>query len=338
MKIKTELVTPFTIEKEDEFGDRSPIMPIEFVEQELDYDFYTDEVIELERLVSPIDIIPQDGLRYSIINIMAFMLDKMINEAMIRYTKSSNSYNPNKKCMMIMKNEYLFKRLLCTESKKTYASIIELQEGHYMGGVLDIKGLSLSKSTLNESSQEKLQKILAEDILKCSEISQIDILKKIVLLEKEIYNSLLSGNKEYYKPLTIKSMYSYVDPMKQQGIKAAIVWNKLRDSNLEPIDLEKKNYIDVVKIDMNPKNIEILKETYPEKYEAALELLQQKEFSKGIDIIAIPENVETPNWLLEFINYKVIINDNITNFKKPLESIGLQLVGGKVNYTNILGL
>lgn len=338
MKIKEVIIDPITFLEIDEFGDMEPIVPFTFVEQQLDYDFYTDEVIELEKSINPIDIIPQDGLRYSIINVMAFMLDKLINEAMVRYTKACNSYNDDIKCMLIMKNEFLFKSVLLTESKRSYASINELQEGTYIGEELNVKGLGVNKSTLNPMSQKRLQRILAEDILNCKEIDQMKVLKEIVLMEKDIFNSLMKGEKEYYKPVSIKSMHSYDDPMRQQGIKASVVWNTLRDPDVEAINLDRRNAVDIVKVNINPNNIEHLKETNPERYEKIMELFKQKSFAKGIETIAIPLNVETPKWVLEFINYKLIINDNIVNFKKPLESIGLQLVGGNVNYTNIISL
>lgn len=336
MKIKTQSIDIVSIIEADEFGDRDPIYPIEFVDIELDYDFYTDEVIELERSITPIKILPQDNLRYSIINIMAFILDKVINESMIRYTKGCNSYLDDKKCLLIMKNEYLFKRVLLTEAKKNYASIIELQEGNYVDGVLDIKGLSIAKSTLNEKSQKIMQNILAEDILRAENINQIEILKKVVLLEKDIISSLRSGNKEYYKPLSIKAMSSYDNPMSISGIKASVVWNAVKEPNIEGIDLDKRNYIDILKVDINHKNIEPLKDTNPSVYEKILELFKDNAFKAGITSIAIPSDVQLPEWLKDYINYKVIINDNITNFSKPLESIGLQMISNSINYTNIL--
>ena len=269
---------------------------------------------------------------------MAFLLDKVINESMVRYTKGANSYSDDKKCTLVMKNEYLFKRVMLTESKKSYASIIELQEGNYVGGALDIKGLGIAKSTLNEKSQRIMQDILAEDILRSTNIDQIQILKKVVLLEKNIIASLESGNKEFYKPVNVKSMNSYDKPMSISGIKASVVWNTVKEPDVEGIDLEKRNYIDILKVNINAKNIEPLKESNTVLYNNLMGLLSDPAFKIGITSIAIPPNVELPGWLKDFINYKVIINDNITNFSKPLESIGLQMISNNINYTNILQL
>lgn len=326
------------IEVLDDIELENSLPVVEFLEPEYDYNFYTDEIIELEKTINPIHIPPQDGLRFSIINIMAFILDKLISSAMIRYTKSCNSYEKDRECLMIMKNEYMIKSLLKTESMRSYATMTELQEGRYLGNVLDIKGLGLDKTTLNDTSKKKLQRILAEDILNAEEISQIKVIKKLILMEKDIIKSLSEGSKEYYKPVNIKSMYVYDDPMRIQGIKASIVWNELRDPSLEGIDLEKRNTIDIVRININSKNIDHLKEKDTELYNKLIELLKEDSFKKGITAIAIPINVKTPEWVIEFIDYKTIINDNLTTFKKPLDCIGLELVGGHVNYTNILNI
>lgn len=57
--------------------------------------------------------------------------------------------------------------------------------------------------------------------------------------------------------------------------------------------------------------------------------------SGEISAIALPINVKPPKWLLEFVDYKQIINSNLANF--PIESVGIYR-GGKnsVNYTNIV--
>jgi hypothetical protein len=74
----------------------------------LDYDFYTDEVIETQKLINPLNIIPQDGLRYSIINILAFCLSRMIVDYMTEYTKNSQSYDPRRtdSVKVLAKNEF----------------------------------------------------------------------------------------------------------------------------------------------------------------------------------------------------------------------------------------
>jgi hypothetical protein len=334
MTIKTEYVNPVEFVDADEFGDREPLKAVEFIDSPTDYNFYTDEVIEMEKTLNPIVIIPQECLRYSIINIIAYCLTQVINDYMKKYTMQSNSYSPDRKCLLIMKNEFLFKRVMLTNAKKNYASIQELQEGNVVGNKLDLKGLSIAKSGTPKATQETLKNILYEDILNVKDVDQLKVLKELAKCENEIYQSLLNKKKTFYKPVTVKSINTYENPMGIQGIKASVVYNALRDEHLEAIDLYKRNSIDLVKVNITPKNVENIKELYPDIYTKLLQLFKQKEFTTGITTVAIPKDVEAPDWVVEFIDYANIINDNICNF--PLESIGLHMAQGNVNYTNIL--
>jgi len=336
MAIKKKKLKAISFLETDEFGDSDKLKVIDFVEDDRDYDFKNDEIISIHKSMNVLSIIPQEGVRYSIINIMAYCLYKLINDYMCKYTQNSNSYDPKKKCLLIMKNEYLFKRVLLTLAKKNYATIQELQEGKFLNGLLDIKGLPIAKTTLNIKTQEKLQEILFEDVLNSDEIDQLRVLKDLAKVEKEIFDSLLSKNKEYYKPLTIKSMNSYDDPFRLSGIKASYVWNVLRYDNIAAIDLEVRNNIDVIKVDITQKNVEKIKELYPDVYDKIIPLLKEKPFIKGITAMAVPKNSELPDWTLEFIDYPTIINDNLKNF--PLESIGLCKMNDTNNYSNILKL
>jgi hypothetical protein len=142
-------------------------------------------------------------------------------------------------------------------------------------------------------------------------------------------------------------MSSYDDPTRIQGIKASIVWNAVREE-LEPIDLDERNSIDIVKVNINSNNIYKIQNSYPEIYNKLVDLVglpkekskikQYADLFKGsITAIAIPKDVSTPRWLIEFIDYTNIINDNVKNF--PIESLGIRRMGkDTVNYTNIIKL
>lgn len=342
MTIKKSLYKPLIKFQEDEFGDVVNLLtPIEHIEPELDYDFYTDEVIEQRRLINPLQVIPQEGLRYSIINIIAYCLSKMILDYMKRYSMNSNSYDADfreGKCKLRAKNEFLFKRLLTKrDAKKNYANIQEIQEGHLVPKEkgLTIMGMPMTKSTLADRTQERLQEILYEDILNSGEIDQLKVLKDLALFEKEIYQHITSGGRDYFKPATVKSIDNYEDPMRIVGIKGTMVYNALRDENMAPLDLSVRNGVDLVKIDINVSNVEDLKESHPDKYARCIELFKIKQFKVGIDVIALPINETLPTWVLDYIDFDKIINANLKNF--PLESIGISKMGKEqVNYSNIL--
>ena len=317
------------------------------------YDFFTDEVVERESNIKPFILIPQNNLRFSIINIIAYISGNLCNEYIELYTKHNHSWRPERKCLLYLKNEFLFSRALLTPNKKNYATNQELKEGVILeqdiNHSLDIKGLPINKSTLNDSAKAALQKILYEDILVTDHIDPALIIEKIAILEKDIEESLRSGEKKYFKPLSIKAYSSYEDPMRIQGIKASLVWNKVRDPQLEAIDLDARNTIGVVKVQIDPSNIDRIRDRYPDVYDRFVELFMDQTFfkpgvnedctskKKEITTLAIPIDVDTPEWVSEFIDYKTIVNDNVGNF--PVESVGIRRLGASnINYSTIMNI
>lgn len=330
-------------------------------EKVLDYDFYNQEIIEVEKACNKGKIIPQENLRYSIINIAAYVLSTLANEYIEDYTHRNFSYIEGRKCFLYLKNEFLFKVALLTNNKKNYATKVERQEGHEVPEEesLDIKGLAIKKSTINERARKELEKILYEEILNTDKINQVQIIKRLAILEKQIFQSLESGNKEFYKPVEVKSMSNYDDPMGIQGIKASVIWNMIKDDNLPAIDVNARNRIDIVKVSINRGNVDKIKDSYPETYNkivTAIESLETTELERArerakknhkelptaipdieITSIAIPTDTNTPKWIMEFIDYSTIINDCLCNF--PIESVGIpRMDSNGINYTNIISI
>lgn len=335
----------FDIIKFDEFGDLvddSYRNLYEIVEPKLDYDFYEDDIIMNEKLIDPFTILPQDNLRYSIINILAYFLDRAINQYMLEFTKGSGSYSEDRDCKIIMKNEFLFKRTLLTPVKKSYATIQELQEGHLVPKeeALDVKGIaSMAKSSMSEDTRKALKRILSEDILNAFEVNQMQIIKDLAIEDKKIYNKLRSGDKGYYKPVVIKSKDAYENPMRIQGIKASIAWNYIKSDDYPSINLDERNAIDIVKININGKKLEAL-DKFPEIKENVQKLFNSEygQYFKGnvVESLAIPKAVATPDWVMEVIDYDTIISDNLSGF--PLESVGIGKYTKNDVYTNVVQL
>ena len=302
-----------------------------------EYSFVDDEVIEMDRLINPIEIIPQDGLRYSIINIISYCMSVMINDYMYKYCQNANTSN-ERPCLISMKNEFLFKRVLLTDAKKHYASKQELQEGNVVPEEksLDVKGMdAFVKSSTNPAIQARLKKILYDDILNSETVNQIKVLRHLAQLEKEIFDSINRGEKIFFKPVKVKAMSTYENPMRIQGITASVAYNALHEPGTEALDLNVRNSIDVVKVDMSPKNIDRIRDSFPDVYAKAMKLfVEESYFKTGISSIAIPANEPVPGWVLPFIEYAEIINNNISGF--PIESIGLYRGHAKNNSTNMI--
>ena len=81
-------------------------------------------------MIEPCKIIPQDSLKYSIINTIAYICSDLIVDYLNEYTKLTGSYEEGVKCKMIMKNEFYFLSALLTPNRRNYADIQSLQEGN----------------------------------------------------------------------------------------------------------------------------------------------------------------------------------------------------------------
>ena len=309
-----------------------------------DYDFYTDEVIETQTFIRPDIISPQVGFRCSIINILASIMGKLAIDYMGKYSDNSNSTTchdgSHRKSFFILKNEFQLKRALITDGKKNYCAYQERQESSIIPyeKALAITGMPIKKVGVPNSTKVRLQQILLDQILNNpGEISQIEIIKQLAVLEKQIIQSIHDGSKEYFKPERIKAMGAYDNPLRESGIKASIVYNELRDPSEEPIDLGTRNSILLIKIDLNRKNVETLKDKYPDIYERVINLMQKKEFSKEINAIAILESKPVPEWVKDYIDYTTIVNDNLRSF--PCEALGIdRKEKDAINYTNVIRL
>ncbi len=195
----------------------------------------------------------------------------------------------------------------------------------------------INKSTLSESIKKKLQHILYEDVLTADTVDQKEIMKKLVLLEKEIHRSIMNKETSYYKPDNIGAINTYDAPLSVNGILAAIVYNKMRNDSMPAINLEERNKIIKIKLDVNKKNAIKIKDQYPEEYEKLVALLNDPTIGSKVTTIALPVDSPVPDWVLEFVDFTTIINDQLKNF--PLDSIGMtRLNNDSVNVSNIIQL
>ena len=325
------------------------------------YDFRNKDILERKRLVDPFKIIPEDAMRYSIINILAYVISKLLRDYFDRISIKNNVTNDTHNfCLMNMKNEFLFLRMLLSDAKKHYASIVELQEGHKvpLDKQLDIKGLQIDKSVVPESTKEALGNILHEDVLRPNYIDQMKIINKLAVLEKTIYDDIYNGGLKYYSPKKLKPFVTYKNPMSTQQVKASIVYNLFRDEDETYINIDENNSVLIIGVNIDAHTLESckLKESDPEKYEIMRKIIYENPVievsqnkiavkifndnlalnSRKITSIAIPRDSQTPKWILEFIDYASIVKDNIGTF--PLKSIGITKLDTNSAYSGIINL
>ena len=302
-----------------------------------EYDFYNQELVDAKRLKYPAVIIEEDNLRYSIVNILSYILSDIILDYMYLFGENYNAQTDNRECLLIMKNEFLFKSMFITNGKKNYADLQVLQEGNIIpeDKQLDIKGMPISKVGIPESTAQRLMDILEYDILRESFVDQVDLIRKFVVLEKDIIKSLKAKSKEYHKPARLAPMASYKAPMSQQGIKASYAYNAIKSNEEEGIDLEDRNTVLIIKTKINTKNYNIIENEFPEHTLRLAKLLNTPEYKGNITSIAIPTNIDIPSWIIPFIDYNTIVQDNLRSF--PLKELGISKLESKnVTHSNIV--
>lgn len=363
MKIKHYDVDAVQLMEKDNLNNAGDIL--EEDNSEFIYDFRNDEIIKRKRMKNPLKIIPEDSLRHSIINILAYVIGKLLRDYFDRISIMNNVTNEaHPFCLMNMKNEFLFMKMLLSDAKKHYATLVEVQEGHTIPNdpskQLDIKGLEMDKSVIPESTKKVLSKILYEDILKADNIDQLKIINELAVLEKQIKDAIVNGSTEYFKPMKVKSIRSYKNPMSTQQVKGSIIYDLLRDKNEPFINLDEQSPVLVVKTKINKSILEDsrLKTEYPEKYDLLIDAfyentaipfkVRNEEYvfnffksttpanGREITSIAIPYTIPTPKWLIEFIDFDSIIKENIGAF--PLESIGITKLDTNSAYSGIIQL
>lgn len=323
-----------------EYDDNGKKIMVDYVnvKPEYDYNFYTDEVTEKYRKLDMCKIIPQDNLKYSIINIIAYICSDLVIDYLCEYTKLTGSYEEGVKCRMIMKNEFYFLRALLTSHKRNYADYQLLQEGNIIPEKerMAVMGLPINKSSLSDDVRSKLQ-ALCREVLTMGRIDQIYIMKQLVLIEKEIHQSIMKGETKYYKPDNIAAMNTYKDPLRVNGIVASLFYNEIRDPDMPAINLEERNKIIKIKLDLSKNNVSKIKDTYPDIYDRLLKLFNHPILGAKLSTLALPIDVKVPEWVLAFVDFTTIVNDSLKNF--PVESIGLKRLGNdNVNFSNIISL
>ena len=91
----------------------------------------------------------------------------------------------------------------------------------------------------------------------------------------------------------------------------------------------------IIKTKINTKNYNIIENEFPEHTLRLAKLLNTPEYKGNITSIAIPTNIDIPSWIIPFIDYNTIVQDNLRSF--PLKELGISKLESKnVTHSNIV--
>lgn len=265
-------------------------------------------------------------LVYKIINTATFLASQVISKHLKKF--AINSGIPEEYHNRLhMKSEFLFRRMLLTNTKKRYMSKVMLREGTVFEKN-DTKGLDHLKSECNDFTRDFINKLCDDEILRSEDISVKNMILGVKELAETVRKSLEAGEKTFLTPKKCKEAAAYKMPFQEQSFRGAYAWNVIYPD----MQIEFPDTIDLVQLNIYKlEDIEGLKETYPEIYnnikryifESKLEEVRKK----ALTVLGIPKNIETiPEWCIPYINYDKIVNDNTNKLKSILESLGVQII------------
>ena len=287
------------------------------------------------------------------INILANILDNGIKKILDLYGRVHNMNEAARK-ELVMKNEFMFRRLFLMNKKKRYTASIILREGHIMIPYkTEIKGMDFIKAGVTDEVTKKFTKLLEDHILFSETLELHELMKNLKKFESEIRKDLQQGGVKFLRPQTYKNENAYkqvevggVDRSQAWSLpvfRGAMIWNELYP-NQKIYSFDKVKILKLIATGLS--DLEGMKNKYPKEYK----LIEKKIFNhanpeilkSGLKVIAIPSNIkEIPEWLIDYIDYDVIISDIIGTFRSVLEALRIEEVNfktpnGKANLTSSL--
>ena len=273
------------------------------------------------------------------VNSMAAILSELMVDILYKYTGWTNISEDFRR-LFVMKNEFLFTRLIIGTKKKRYMSLIKLREGNLLKKPkADCKGNDYMKSGTSVAAFKVFDDIVKNDMLNVKHIDVSHIRQRLSDFSNEIYNSLQEGNTEFLPLLKINEFNAYKDPFRQQQVRGAVVWNEIYPDN----PLEFPVSASALKLLISKQDdIYDLQFTNPDIYEKIMLLFDHdicKKVSKsgkvenrGIGVIMIPQGEKIPDWCKPYIDYETIINSIIGKFKSVTNMLKIKniSVGKKI--------
>ena len=153
-----------------------------------------------------------------------YWLSNIVAHVMYRFSVKLGVTDPYMRTLNF-KNEFLYPVFMLTNVKKTYASIVKVQEGSILNPPkIEIKGQTLRGSSKSSEVNEFIEQLLVEHILKPAsqgQISAYDLIATMIRFENSMKRSLLSGEITYLNTESLKydRDYKNIDQPILQGYR-----------------------------------------------------------------------------------------------------------------------
>lgn len=281
------------------------------------------------------DIIPERDLDLKITKIFIHISDRYIKYILDEYLDFMH-VSDERKGDISMKSEFDYSKIL-VDGKKTYAGwkVGELSVPLGDESEIDVKGLSIKKSTVVKQLRENFSDILENNVLNTKRIDTLEILYKFDKIENDIRTNLHAGNTTYLQPASVSGDGSYDIPERMPAWRGVQIWNTIHPE--QTIDLPGR----VMQIRITPlTDYSYLQEEYPVVYERIKDIFENKVNLLGskydgnskmkstqkdvLDIICIPYQLEKiPEWIIPLIDVDLIVDRLMKPGQFILNAIGV---------------
>ena len=281
------------------------------------------------------------------VNIAAIFLAEVIDRGLHTLCKYMGTHKEHADRLK-MKNEFYNSRMLFVEgTKKRYISISILQEGELLNdgkGDIEIKGFDFKKAITKPYIRDIYSDICENDILRPEIIDVEKIYMKILKLKKEIEESLLKGESQFFKQANVNILEHYAQPYSEAGIKGVMLWNTLcpdyamelpTDCDIVPIIEMTGPIFDKKRSKRIWKNEKFMID-FSNKFPDAYDKLENGIFQNGneeiremkLTCIAKPNNPEIPipEWFSFILDQNKVVLDDLKLFSPILNSLGLNMI------------
>jgi len=266
-------------------------------------------------------------VKLNINNILVYVVSKSISK-ILKVLLTNMNVLPEYHNFINMKNEFYFSKIMLTKNKKSYAGMIEAQEGKILSPPKkEIKGLQIKKVSTNKITREYFENIIINDILKSENVDVFKIFDKYNLYKEKVFTEMTNERSTVFtKPTKFNRINSYKEPYTQAAVKGTIIWNAIYKDNqirefekinilkLKPFSLEEIQ----TKLTDQPDIFNIIKET----------IYEDENLKKyGFEYISLPKKIlKIPEWIIQFMDLDDVIEQNTTPATPILEAVGFSLI------------
>lgn len=277
--------------------------------------------------------------RFNNVNLITVMINKYVAKSMLMLSDRLKTSAKNR-TRLEMKNESLFRKVIMTRNKKNYMTLPEVKEGKILEKMkVDIKGLSIKKSTLHKNVRDFFASVVNEELFRADtdEINVPVILKKIFDFKTRMRAELSSGSIEYSSTLKMNNIATYKNPYSMPVVRGSIVWNALYPEN--PIQNSQKcGSYSLVGL-TTEHDLDKISDTDIRETIRGVVFADENMKDRGVVVLAFPKNITSlPEWVRPFIDVDAIIEKNIANMNPTMEALGIHIYdkGGYSYMTSIV--